>query len=103
MKTAALLFLINFLIVAGDVFAKQAATSNKKSHLAIGAVIVWMIACLLWIPLMKVRGFTRLIALADVVGLLMAMMAGFVFLNETLSIKEYIGIGFAIFSIALLA
>lgn len=96
-----LLFAIDVLITVGDTLAKRASVHDDP-FLQCGAFVVWSVACLLWFPLMKARGFTRLIALADVMGLVMLAVSGYFFLGERLTLRDGAGVSLACVSLFLL-
>lgn len=97
------LVIVNVLIAAGDYYAKRAvAQSERDLRLTIAAMVLWFVACCGWLPVMRSRGFTKLVALADVLGLVMLAVVGRLFLDERLGAREWTGIGFAVAAIALL-
>lgn len=92
---------INAALAAGDFFAKTAATPDlsdlSSSSVPVAwAVVLWFLACLAWLPLMRAPGFTRLVALSDAVGLVMVALVGRVFLGERLTTREGVGVVFAL-------
>ncbi len=96
-----LLLTINVALAVGDACVKHASESGGWGYRAAG-LSLWICACLLWFPLMHARGFTRLIALSDVVGVVMLVAIGRVFLGERLNAKESVGVVLALASAVLL-
>lgn len=97
------LLLLNGLLAVGDLLAKKAVDEPARNlSLTFGALIIWIAACCMWLPLMRAKGFTRLIALADVIGLLMLAVVGYFFLGERLTTKEIVGVAFAVVSVLVL-
>lgn len=97
------LFAINVLLVVGDVMAKKAVATPVRdwpsTWIAVG---IWIVACLMWIPAIRAPGFTRLIALADAMGLVIVAIGGFLFLGERLTAREGSGVACALCAIWLL-
>jgi len=105
-RRTALLWLvaINVLLAIGDLFSKRAvATPQRNVAMTTAALGLWITACCMWLPVMRARGFTRLVALADVIGLVMLAIGGYLFLGERLNAKEGIGLGCAIAAVLLLS
>lgn len=98
------LLCINALLVVGDLLAKRAVADPTRSvPLTTGALLIWITACCMWLPVMRARGFTRLVALSDVIGLLMLSVVGYFFLNERLNSREVVGVVLAVASVICLA
>jgi len=98
------LLAINAALAAGDFFAKTAATPDMDDPMGnkvpvAWAVVLWFLACLAWLPVMRARGFTRLVAMSDAMGLLMVAVVGRFFLGERLTTREGIGVLLALAAI----
>jgi len=104
-RTAIIFLLaINAALAAGDFFAKTAAKPDPgdvsaPNELIAWAVVLWFLACLAWLPVMRAPGFTRLVALSDAMGLLMVALVGRVFLHERLTMREGVGVSLALTAI----
>ncbi len=97
------LAIIHACLTTGDVLAKRAVVGpDRDLRLSAAALLVWIAGCFACLPLMRARGFTRLIALADATGLVIIAAAGFLFLGERLTARELAGIGAALTAIVLL-
>lgn len=103
LSTIAILLGINLFLAIGDVVAKIAAESNYEIRPTAIALGLWVTACVLWLPAMRLPGFTRLIALADAIGLVLIAIGGYFFLGERLSSREIAGVASALVAMALLA
>ena len=95
------LLAINAALAAGDFFAKTAATPDlndaTNANVPVAwAIVLWFLACLAWVPVMRAPGFTRLVALSDAMGLIMVALVGRVFLGERLTTREGVGVLFAL-------
>jgi multidrug transporter EmrE-like cation transporter len=102
-KTAILCLLgINAVLALGDALAKIASPGGR-TLVTTTAIILWICACLAWIPVMRAPGFTRLIAFSDAIGLLMVAAVGKIFLGEHLSNRELIGLALALSAIGFLS
>jgi uncharacterized membrane protein len=82
--TVAEILLVQVLLAAGDVWAKQG-----RWAVALGT---WCVACAICLHIMKAPGFTRLIAFSDAVGLLVVAAFGWIFLRERLTAREIVGV-----------
>lgn len=104
-RTAVLFLLcINAALAAGDFFAKTAATPDPgdatSNNVPVAwAVVLWFLACLAWLPVMRARGFTRLVAMSDAMGLVMVAAVGRFFLGERLTAREGVGVALAMTAI----
>lgn len=104
-RTAVLfLLVINAALAAGDFFAKTAATPDQNdptgNNVPVAwAVALWFLACLAWLPVMRARGFTRLVAMSDAMGLIMVAVVGRFFLGERLTAREGFGVVLALTAI----
>lgn len=94
---------ISLLLAVGDVQAKIADASGYQLKPTCTALTLWVLACVLWLPAMKLPGFTRLIAMADSIGLVMVAVAGYLFLGERLAVREIAGVALALIAIILLS
>lgn len=98
------LIVLNALLAVGDVFAKRAIQAEVRDiSLTVAAFVIWIGACCMWLPLMRARGFTRLIVLSDVIGFVMLAFVGYVFLGERLTVREWCGVALSIGAVVLLA
>lgn len=98
------LIVLNALLATGDVLAKRAVEGEARNiSLTVAAFVIWIGACCMWLPLMRARGFTRLIILADVIGFVMLAFVGYVFLGERLTVREWCGVALSIGAVVLLA
>jgi drug/metabolite transporter (DMT)-like permease len=97
------LVVINALLAAGDLLAKRAVVGAERDAVATAAALaLWLVACCMWLPVMRARGFTRLVALADAIGLVLVASTGYLFLGERLSPREGVGVALALGAVVLL-
>lgn len=97
------LLLVESLLGVGDYFAKRAvATADRHTLFTGAALLCWIAACFMWLPIMRARGFTRLVAMADVIGLIVLAIVGYCFLGERLTLRESAGVGLAVAALFLL-
>ncbi len=94
MKMWVLILLGAALEVAGDVFL-------KKQQWALGLAIYFLGSCF-WALSLKETELSRAIVLFTVVNLLMVVGIGVGYFDETLSVKQIIGVVFALRSLILI-
>jgi drug/metabolite transporter (DMT)-like permease len=95
------LLAINASLAAGDYLAKAAAIPDEQGPAVpvTWAVVLWLLGCVVWIPVMRAPGFTRLVALSDAMGLVMVALVGRFFLDEHLTARQGVGVALAMSAI----
>ena len=97
-----LALLVTFECVA-DVLAKQWSLDHEQTHLAVGALLAYLVANTFWLFALKNgSGLTRGAILFSVASALVATFIGLVFYKESLSRTQFVGLGFGLVSIILI-
>lgn len=97
----ALVIIVSFLEVAGDILFKEWTIQNK-SYLLLAGVLVYALATTFWAFSLKYQDLSKAVVVFGVLTILIGVLVGVFYYKESLTPLNIAGIGFGLASILLL-
>jgi len=96
-----LILLATALEVVGDIFFKKWSLSGKNIILVLG-FIIYTVGTVFWALSLKYDFLSRAISVLSILNLIIVVLVGVLYFNETLSLVNKIGIALGILSLVLI-
>jgi len=96
-----LIILATALEVAGDIFFKKWSLGGKNMVLILG-FIIYTIGTIFWAFSLKYDFLSKAISVLSILNLIIVVLVGVLYFNETLSFVNKIGIALGILSLVLI-
>ena len=96
-----LIILAAILSAGPPILVKRYVNTNSKSMLLL-SLICSILLIIIYIKLLKTYGASKMYTIIKILSILIVAMIGCLFLQETLTTKNIIGIGFGILALILL-